>query len=59
MNFQVETDTTFVDLNNPNIITLDVDSEEFKQIINEEFTERSEEEMKEDLLHIGYTFEPF
>lgn len=31
MNFQVETDTTFVDLNGPNIITLDVDSEEFKQ----------------------------
>jgi hypothetical protein len=30
MNFQVETDATFVDLNNPNIITLDVGSEEFK-----------------------------
>ena len=29
MNFQVETDPTFVDLNNPNIITLDVNSEEF------------------------------
>ena len=42
MNFQVETDTTFVDLKNPNIITLDVDSEEFKQIINEEFTKRKQ-----------------
>lgn len=47
MNFQVETDTTFVDLNNPNIITLDVDSEEFKQIINEEFAERPVEEVLE------------
>ena len=33
-----------VDLNNENVLTLDVDSEEFKQIINEEFTERSEDE---------------
>lgn len=46
MNFRVETDSTFVDLNNPNIITLDVDSEEFKQIINEEFTERPVEEIE-------------
>ena len=38
---------TFVDLNNPNIITLDVDSEEFKQIINEEFTEQTVEEVIE------------
>lgn len=28
MNFQVETGTIFVDLNNPNIITLDVDRNE-------------------------------
>lgn len=45
MNFQVETDTTFVDLNNPNILTLDVDSEEFKQLILDEFTEEVEEEL--------------
>lgn len=32
--------SALVDLNNENVITLDVDSEEFKQIINEEFTEQ-------------------
>jgi len=32
MIFQVETDTTFVDLNNPNIITLDADSEELAAV---------------------------
>ena len=37
-----------MDLNNENVITLDVDSEEFKQIINEEFTERSEEWIEEE-----------
>lgn len=36
-----------VDLNNENVITLDADSEEFKQIINEEFTERPVEEITE------------
>ncbi len=36
-----------VDLDNENIITLDVDSEEFKQIINEEFTEQPVEEVTE------------
>ncbi len=34
MNFQVETDTTFVDLNNPNIITLDVDRDEDGGIVH-------------------------
>ena len=37
--------SVLVDLNNENVITLDVDSEEFKQIINEEFTERPVEEI--------------
>jgi len=36
-----------VDLNNENVVTLDVDSEEFKQIIQEEFTERPVEEITE------------
>ena len=36
-----------VDLNNENVTTLDVDSEEFKQIINEEFTEQPVEEVTE------------
>lgn len=36
-----------VDLDNENVITLDVDSEEFKQIINEEFIERPVEEVTE------------
>ena len=36
-----------VDLNNENVTTLDVDSEEFKQIINEEFTEQPVEEVIE------------
>ena len=36
-----------VDLNNENVVTLDADSEEFKQIINEEFTERPIEEINE------------
>ena len=35
MNFQVETDATFVDLNNPNIIALDVDIEEFTDKIDD------------------------
>ena len=39
--------SALVDLNNENVITLDVDSEEFKQIINEEFTERPVEEIIE------------
>lgn len=34
MSFQVETDTTFVDLNNPNIITLDVDRDEDGVIVH-------------------------
>ena len=33
-----------VSLDDENIITLDVDSEEFKQIINEEFTEQPVED---------------
>lgn len=41
--------SVLTDLNNPNIITLDVDSEEFKQIIEEEFTEQVEE-MNEDII---------
>lgn len=36
-----------VDLNNENVITLDADSEEFKQIFNEEFIERPVEEVIE------------
>ena len=36
-----------VDLNNENVVTLDVDSEEFKQIINEKFVERPVEEVIE------------
>ena len=36
-----------VSLDDENIITLDVDSEEFKQIINEEFTEQPVEEITE------------
>ena len=36
--------SALTDLNNPNIITLDVDSEEFKQIIEEEFTEQIDNE---------------
>ena len=39
--------SALVDLNNENVITLDVDSEEFKQIINEEFTEQPVEEITE------------
>lgn len=39
--------SALVDLYNENIITLDVDSEEFKQIIIEEFTERPVEEVIE------------
>ena len=35
-----------VNLDNENVITLDADSEEFKQIINEEFTERPVEEIE-------------
>lgn len=34
MNFQEESDTTFVDLNNPNIITLDVDRDEDGVIVH-------------------------
>ena len=36
--------SALTDLNNPNIITLDVDSEEFKQIIEEEFMEQIDNE---------------
>ena len=36
-----------VDLDNENVITLDVDSEEFKQIIQDEFTEQPVEEITE------------
>ena len=39
--------SVLVDLNNENVITLDVDSEEFKQIINDEFTEQPVEEIIE------------
>lgn len=39
--------SVLVDLDNENVITLDVDSEEFKQIINKEFTEQPVEEVNE------------
>ena len=35
--------SALVDLKNENVITLDVDSEEFKQLILDEFTEIEEE----------------
>ena len=40
--------SVLVDLNNENVITLDVDSEEFKQIIQDEFTEQPVEEIIEE-----------
>ena len=36
--------SALVDLNNENVLTLDVDSEEFRQLILEEFTEQIGEE---------------
>lgn len=35
---------TLVDLDNENVLTLDVDSQEFKEIIQNEFTKEEDEE---------------